>query len=100
MAKQATYRVSAIKLPDGRYTWTGRNTLKELFRVHFPDSRITDDSGDVQGQLNLDAHRCKMNMGDWNLSRTVFNHFKIKWAVGTFIPLKSVRLQMCFCNRE
>jgi hypothetical protein len=57
MAKQVTNRVGTIKLPDGHYTWTGRDTLKELSRVHFPDSRITDDSGDVEGQPNLDAHR-------------------------------------------
>jgi hypothetical protein len=32
---------------------TGRDTLKEMFRVYFPDSSITDDSGDVHGQPNL-----------------------------------------------
>jgi hypothetical protein len=29
------------------------DTLKELFRVHFPDSKLNDDSYDGQGQLNL-----------------------------------------------
>jgi hypothetical protein len=37
MAKQVTRRVSTIKLPGGQYTQTGRETLTELFRVHFPD---------------------------------------------------------------
>jgi hypothetical protein len=37
MAKQATNEVSTIKLPDGQHTQTGKETLKELFRVHFPD---------------------------------------------------------------
>jgi hypothetical protein len=53
MAKQATNKVSTIKLPDGQHTQTGKETLKEMFRVHFPDSKLTDDSGDGQGQQNL-----------------------------------------------
>jgi hypothetical protein len=53
MAKQATNKVSTIKLPDGQHNKTGKKTLKELFRVHFPDSKFSDDSGDGQGQQNL-----------------------------------------------
>jgi hypothetical protein len=69
MAKQATNRVGTVKLPDGRYTQTGRETLKELFRIHFPDSRLINVSYDGQGQLNLHICRRRMNMGDWNLAR-------------------------------
>jgi hypothetical protein len=43
MAKQATNKVSTIKLPDGKHTQTGKETLKELFRVHFPDSKLIDN---------------------------------------------------------
>jgi hypothetical protein len=38
MAKQATNWVSIIKLHDRQCTQTGRETLKELFRVHFCES--------------------------------------------------------------
>jgi hypothetical protein len=56
MAKQATNKVSTIKLLDGTHTQTGKETLKELFRVHFSDSKLTDDdSDDGRGQQNLDA---------------------------------------------
>jgi hypothetical protein len=48
MAKQATNKFSTIKVPDGQHTQTEKETLKELFRVHFPDSNLTD--GDGQGQ--------------------------------------------------
>jgi hypothetical protein len=34
MAKQATNKVSTIKLPNCQHTQTGKGTLKELFRVH------------------------------------------------------------------
>jgi hypothetical protein len=52
MAVQATNKVSTIKLPDGQYTQTGKGTLKGLFKVHFPDSKLIDDFGDRQGQQN------------------------------------------------
>jgi hypothetical protein len=29
-----------------------KKTLKELFRIHFPDSVLTNDSDDGQGQQN------------------------------------------------
>jgi hypothetical protein len=43
MAKQATNKVSTIKLPDGQCTQAGEETLEELFRVHFPESVLIDD---------------------------------------------------------
>jgi hypothetical protein len=36
--------VSILKLEKGH---------KELFRIHFPDSKLTEDSDDGQGQQNL-----------------------------------------------
>jgi hypothetical protein len=46
IAKQAT---NTVKPSDGQCTQTGRETLKELFRVHFPESTLIDDSYDAQG---------------------------------------------------
>jgi hypothetical protein len=52
----------------------GRDTLKELFSVHFPDSKLIDESyDDGQGQLNLGICRCIMNREDWNLAKHVIN---------------------------
>jgi hypothetical protein len=43
-----------MKLPNSQQNETGKETLKELFRVHFPDSNLIDDShDDTQGQQNL-----------------------------------------------
>jgi hypothetical protein len=89
MAKQATNKVSTNKLPNGQFTQTGRDTQKELFRVHFPDSKLIDESYDGQGQLNLGICGRIMNRGDWNLAKRVINQSKIKWALGTFKPFKS-----------
>jgi RNA processing factor Prp31 len=41
-AKQLANSISTMKLLDGQYTKTGRETLKELFRVHFPEPRKSD----------------------------------------------------------
>jgi hypothetical protein len=87
MAKQATNQVSTIKVPDGKHTQTGKETLKELFRVHFPDSKLTDDdSGDGRGQQNLDACKYIANRGEWNLAKHVLNQSKIRWALSTLKP--------------
>jgi hypothetical protein len=54
MAKQATSRVSTVKRPNDQKTETGKETPKELLRVHFPDSGVIDDSCDNgQGQQNM-----------------------------------------------
>jgi hypothetical protein len=82
MAKQATNKVSTIKLPDGKHTQTGKRTLKEMYRVHFPDSKLTDDSGEGCGHIT--------NRGEWNMAKQVINQSKIRWALGTFKPFTSV----------
>jgi hypothetical protein len=66
MTKQATNWARTIKLPDSQYTQNGRETLKQLFKDHFPDSKLTDCSGD-QGQQNLGVCKGTMKAGDWNL---------------------------------
>jgi hypothetical protein len=88
MAKQATNKVSTIKLPNGQHTQSGKETLKELFRVHFPDSKLIDDS-DGQDQQNLGVCERIMNRGDWDLAKHVSNQSKIRWALSTFKPFKS-----------
>jgi hypothetical protein len=54
MAEQATNRVSTVNVPNGQETEMEKERLKELFKVHFPDSKLIDDSHvDGQGQQNL-----------------------------------------------
>jgi hypothetical protein len=38
----------SYKYPGGQCMQNGRETLKKLFRVHFPDYKLTDDSGVVR----------------------------------------------------
>jgi hypothetical protein len=89
MAKQATSRESTAKGPNGQQTETGKETMKELFRGHFPASNLIDDSYDnVQSQQNLGICERKKNRGDWNLSRRVINQSNIRRALGTSKPFK------------
>jgi hypothetical protein len=89
MAKQATNKVSTIKLPNGQHSQTGKETLEKLFRVHFSDSKEIDDSGDGQDQQNLGVCRSRTNRDDWDLAKRVVNQSKIRWVFSTFKPLKS-----------
>jgi hypothetical protein len=73
MKKQATKKVSTTKLPDDNYTKNGELTLKELFRVHFPDSKSFDDSVDERCQQNMDVCGYITNRGYWNLAGHVIN---------------------------
>jgi hypothetical protein len=62
-----------MKLPNGQHTQTEKETLKELFRVHLPDSILIDNSDDGQDQQNLGICERIMNGGDWDLAKRVIN---------------------------
>jgi hypothetical protein len=52
---------------------------------------MIDESYDNgQGQQNLGICECIKNRGHWNLAWSVINQSKIRWALGTFKPFKSV----------
>jgi hypothetical protein len=68
MAKQASNKVNTIKIPNG-HNQIGKETLKQLFRVHFPDSKWVDDSGDGQDKQNLGICERITNRGDWDIAK-------------------------------
>lgn len=74
VVKQTTNRVSTIKPPDTQSTQTEREILKDLFKVHIPDSKLIDDSGGRQGQQNLGLYRCTINKEDWNLANKLIKN--------------------------
>ena len=87
MANGVRKIVSTIKLPDGSYTQSGSETLLQLARAHFPDSKVDNDSNSVRGQPNLDY--LSLDREDWYLIRKVVNVTKIRWAIKSFGPYKS-----------
>jgi hypothetical protein len=64
----------------------GEGTLKELFWVHFPGSKLIDDScDDGEGQQNLGICKCITNRGDWNLALSALKPFKSA-GTGGIVP--------------
>jgi hypothetical protein len=76
----------SINLLDGRYTQSGKETLRELYRVHFPGS-AKEVTLEGQGQPNLRAFAAHRE--DWELSKKVTEQSKIRQAITTFKPFKS-----------
>jgi hypothetical protein len=87
MANQSASNVGSIKLPNGRHTQAGIETLRELYRVHFPRAAAGEAIVLRQEQPNVGtftAHR-----GDWEMSKRIIDQSKIKWAINTLKPFKS-----------
>ena len=81
--------IGSIQLENGDYTTTEKETLEELFRVHFPGSEIIlEPSGGWNG-LELEFPKWKGSRGDWAVSRRVVSYNKLKWALFSFQPYKS-----------
>jgi hypothetical protein len=87
MANESANRVGSIKLPNGCHTQAGIETLRELYRVHFPGAPAGETIEIRQGQPKLGtfiAHR-----ENWELSKKIIDQSKIKWTINTFKPFKS-----------
>jgi hypothetical protein len=100
MAKQATQTGLALSayLIVNVHKLEGR--LWMLFRVHFPESSVTEDSIDGQRQQNLDV--CRTNKGQCNLARNLVHESEIKWVLGNSKPFESggqIKLLPHFCGR-
>jgi hypothetical protein len=89
IAKQATNKVSTIKLPSGQHSQTGKESLEERFRVHFPDSKRIDDFRQWTGPTEPGVCGCRTNRGDWDLVKRVINQSKKRWALSTYKTFKS-----------
>jgi phage protein U len=93
-------RVESIKLPDGQYTQSRKETLRELHRVHFPGSAGEEVTLEGQGQANLTAFAAHRQ--DWELSEKVIDQSKIRWVISTFKPLNWLGLMELYlhsCNK-
>jgi hypothetical protein len=87
MAKQATNKVSTIKLPNGLHTETEKENLEKLFSVHFPDSKRIDNSDDGEDQQNLGVCGRRTIRGDWDLAKHVIDQSKLRLVLSNFKPL-------------
>lgn len=87
LSKDPQISIPSLQKESGEYTQNGEDTLKELFRVHFPESETKLIPLDTW-QTGLDI----MNYGsreNWHVAKEVINQDKIKWAINSFEPYKS-----------
>lgn len=79
MHSQSANRVESVKLPDHQYTQSGKETLMELYRLHFPRSAGEEVTLEGNGQPNLRAFADKSKK--WELSKKVSDQSKIRWMI-------------------
>jgi len=60
MGSQSANRVESVKLPDHQYTQSGKGTLMELYKLHFPRSAGEAVTLEGQGQPSTRWSKQKM----------------------------------------
>ena len=89
LSKDEQSAICSIQLENGDYTTTEKETLEELFWVHFPGSEIIlEPSGGWDG-LELVFPKWKGSREDWAVSKGVVSYIKLKWTIFSFQPYKS-----------
>jgi hypothetical protein len=63
IASQSANTVKSIKLLDGQYGQSEKQTLRELYRVHFPGSAGKEVTLEGQGQPKLSICRSQGGPG-------------------------------------
>ena len=71
MANQSANKVGSIKLPNACHTQAGIETLRELYRVHFPGAAAGETKELRQGQPNLGTFIAYRE--DWELSKSIID---------------------------
>ncbi len=89
LSKNDSPVISNLETSDGKYTNSGSDTLKELFRVHFPGSTIIEEPHRGCQNQDLNAPFKRANRDDWTVAKKVVTYDKVKWAIETFEPYKS-----------
>jgi hypothetical protein len=67
MAGRSDNRVGSIKLPDGQYTQSGREALKELYRVHFPKFFEVEVTGAAKLESICSSEGLKQKCLKWSM---------------------------------
>ena len=86
MSKSPFTRVSSVRDSHGNLTDSGESTLKELLKVHFPDSKEVRDSTDTTHPSSGSFIARKR---DWEVVKEVVNYDSIRWAMESFKPFKA-----------
>jgi hypothetical protein len=86
---QSDNRVAPIKLSDGPCSQSGKDTLRQLNRAHFPQSAGVEITLKGQRQQNLRAFAAHTE--DWELFTRIIDQSETRREKSTFTPLKLPR---------
>lgn len=75
-----------VRDEQGALTVTNKETLQVLMSTHFPEST---ERGDDAATWTEEGLRCRPSRESVQLARRMFNQSSIRWALGTFEPLKA-----------
>ena len=89
LSKDSQSSINSLVTSAGEYTSTGKETLTELFRVHFPRSIALEQSPETWKSSGLENFTRRASREDWQVSKRVIDQSKIKWAISSFEPYKS-----------
>jgi hypothetical protein len=76
--------VESVKLPHHQHTQSGKETLMELYRLHFPVSAREEVTLEGQGQPKLRAFAGQIKKLE--LSKKVSDQSKIRWLISALKP--------------
>lgn len=87
LSKDHSNGLGQVRNEQGILTTTNRETLQVLMSTHFPDS--TERNEERQAGNDDNEVRRRSPSGSVELARQMFNQSSIKWALGSFEPLKA-----------
>lgn len=87
LAKDHSNGLGQVRDEQGTLTVTNKETLQVLMSTHFPES--TEREEDTVSLRTEDDVWCRPSRESVQLARRMFNQSSIRWALGTFEPLKA-----------
>ena len=84
MSKDRNCSLNTIKLPNGKFSESGKGALAELFRVHFPVSEPY-----YHNAIPIACPTPICDSGKWSIARKVVTPDRVNWAINSFKPYKS-----------
>ena len=91
MAKDKNCELNIAKLSSGNFSNSGGETVAEMLRVHFPNSRVVTGS---TCPINLPTINCGKDK--LTIAKKIVMHDRVVWTVMSFKPFKSPGLDGIF----
>ena len=84
MARDRNSRLNTIKLSNGSFTNSGGETLAEMLKVHFPNSKVVSDP-----IIPVDLKTINCGRDKWTIAKKIVTYDRVFWAIMSFKPFKT-----------